>query len=98
MGRIVRINPNLACFITSNSYKKLPENLKVLRKFFLKSSTFYFQSCIRTVRIIEPDLKQITIGLLTSHGMNQGLTNVEVLAKKILDFLTILPTIVCSKY
>ncbi|RNA43273.1 dynein heavy chain domain-containing 1-like [Brachionus plicatilis] len=82
MGRIVRINPNLACFITSNSYKKLPENLKC---------------CIRNVRIIEPDLKQITIGLLISQGMNQGLTDVEILAKKILDFLSILPAIVYIK-
>lgn len=49
---------------------------------------------MRVCRIIEPDLKQITVSLLTSFGLSQGLTNVDVLAKKLIEFLTQLPSIV----
>jgi hypothetical protein len=39
------------------------------------------------MRIIEPDYKHIISCLLTSHGLNQGLTDTEILAKKIIYFL-----------
>jgi hypothetical protein len=49
---------------------------------------------LRTCQIIEPDYKQITIGLLSSHGLNQGFNRIEALARKIIDFLEQLPLIV----
>ncbi|CAF0731757.1 unnamed protein product, partial [Brachionus calyciflorus] len=83
MGRIVRINTNLACFMTTRSYEKFPENIK---------------NCTRNVRLIEPDLYQITKALLLSQGFNQGLTDVETLSKKLIDFLTLLPSIISNDF
>ena len=53
-----------------------------------------FQINMRICHIIEPDFKHIAIGLLTSHGLNQGLTRIDVLASKIIDFLDQLTLIV----
>jgi hypothetical protein len=78
-GRIIKVNANYGCFMSTSSFEKLPENLK---------------SNTRTISIIEPDMKHVVIALLTSYGLNQGFTTVEVIASRLLDFLTQLPSVV----
>jgi len=56
----------------------------------------YLKTNLRTCHIIEPDYKHITIGLLSSHGLNQGYNRIEVLAGKIIDFLEQLPLVVSN--
>ena len=72
-NRIVKINANYGCFATASSFLKLPENIK---------------NELRVCQILEPDLKLIAVALLSSYGLNQGLTTVNVLARKLVDFLS----------
>jgi hypothetical protein len=69
---IVKVNANYGCFATANSFEKLPDNIR---------------NELRVCQILEPDLKRITSALLASHGLGQGLSNVENLSTMLCDFL-----------
>jgi hypothetical protein len=48
--------------------------------------------------MIQPDLKSMTVALLTSHGLNQGLTTIDTLATKLIEFLEQIKLFITNSY
>ena len=102
-GRIIQINANYGCFISTNSFESLPENLKVSCSALLLTSwsssliVRWFQTNLRVFNLIEPDYKHAIVALLTCYGLNQGFTAVETVANRIVDFFNQVSTIVNTK-
>jgi hypothetical protein len=48
--------------------------------------------------MLQPDLKQITMALMTSAGLNQGLSNIDSLSSKLIEFLEQIKIIIPNEF
>jgi hypothetical protein len=48
--------------------------------------------------MVQPDLKQITMALMTSSGLNQGLSNIDSLSTKLIEFLEQIKIIIPDEF
>lgn len=81
-------------FIWKVTWEPKSKHFKLILIAALKAKINLFQNNLRVCQIIQPDLKHIIVGLLSCYGLNQGLTSIEIIANKLIDFLDQLPLIV----